>query len=114
MDTTQIYVVFHPDDRERTELVHALDELVAAGSREAGRVADRLLADPDLRRAVYATCELADVERADPYDHLGRALARLLALVPSAARLRAVLVVDSGAPPATAGDRRDAAGRATN
>jgi len=102
LDTTQIYLVFHPDDRERAELVAALDQLVAAGSREASRVADQLLADAGLRRAIYATCELPDVERADPYEHLGRALSRLLALMPRAARLRAVLVVDSSAPPARA------------
>ena len=104
-DGTQIVVMLQPQgESEASELLGRLRTIVSLDPTTANGEISEILGDEGLKRVVWATCEIEDLEaHQSAYDTVAAMIEKLLALRPfSGGRLKAMIMVDDAEEPTVA------------
>jgi hypothetical protein len=98
-DGTQIVIVLQPKgENETSELLTRLGHLVDLDPAAANSEVSDILADEELKRCMWATCEVRDLHSFAAYDALATTLEKMMALRPgSGGRLKAMIMIDDEA-----------------
>lgn len=95
-ESTQIVIVLQPQgESETSELLTRLGALVDLDPSIANAEVSEILSDTDLKRVMWATCEVDDLRSFAAYDALATTLEKMLALRPlGRGRLKAMIMID--------------------
>ena len=95
-ESTQIVIVLQPQgESETSELLTRLGALVDLDPSIANAEVSEILSDHDLKRVMWATCEVDDLRSFAAYDALATTLEKMLALRPlGKGRLKAMIMID--------------------
>jgi hypothetical protein len=95
-DATQIVIVLQPKgESETSELLTRLGHLVDLDPNIATSEMSDILADDELKRVMWATCEITDLRSFAAYEALASTLEKMLSLRPGGGgRLKAMIMID--------------------
>ncbi len=95
-DATQIVIVLQPQgESETSELLTRLGQMVDLDPAKQNTEMSAILADGELKRVMWATCEVADLRRFGAYEAIATTLEKMMSLRPgSRGRLKAMIMID--------------------
>jgi hypothetical protein len=95
---TPIVIVLQPEgESETADLLQRLGELVALEPSVASAGVQELLDDEELKRCMWATCEIGDLRSAAALDQLAATIDKMIVLHANRpGRLRAMILIDDG------------------